>query len=277
MALNRVIWITVNQHHHRKREQIKMTDDKLIHIIRRLLAAEDKPNDLIPLDLLQTIRFLLQHADEKDIYPSQETLAEELCSSADAIARSQKRLHRTGWIVVRKGGYRGRTNRYTVQLEKLPVGDLRRTVVSPDAKRIALQYGQNVKVMTRKKFMRNWLQQWSFQVQKLIDRTGGDAKTVSDIINFALRHPGHYKSAMRGPSELRKRWSVLRAEYEKHARAQTAPKTVIQAQSAANASRKPSSNHGMPIQGDEATKHKPEQHDLKASMDDAIEEMLGLD
>jgi len=256
-----------------------MTDEKLMHVIRRLLAAENKPSDLTSLDLLQTIRFLLQHADEKDIYPSQETLAEELCSSADAISRSQKRLQASGWIVVRKGGYRGRTNRYTVQLEKLPLGDLSRTIVSQDANSIALWYGQTVKVMTTKKFMRNWLQQWSFQVQKLIDRSGGDAKTVLDVIDFALRHRGHRKNAMRGPSELRRRWSVLRAEYEKHAKAQTAPQTVIQVQSTATVSCTPWPSPGMPIQGDEATKNKAEQHDLKASMDvdDAIEEMLGLD
>jgi len=57
-------------------------DTRLVMTIRSLLAAE-KPKNTSPLDLLQTIRLLVQHADEKDVYVSQTTLAEELCSSPD--------------------------------------------------------------------------------------------------------------------------------------------------------------------------------------------------
>jgi biotin operon repressor len=97
-----------------------MTDAEITMTIRRLLAAE-KPKRTAPLDLLQVIRLLLQKSDEKDVYVSQDTLAEELCSSPDAIARSQKRLKGWGWISIEKGGYRGRTNKYCVMLQKPPV------------------------------------------------------------------------------------------------------------------------------------------------------------
>src|SRR5437868_7085989 len=123
-----------------------MDDAQLMHAVRRFLAAPDKPGQTTPLDLLQTIRLLLQRADEEDIRPSQDTLAEELCSSPDAIARSQRRLHSSGWIVVRKGGYRGRTNLYTVQLDKLPLGNLSRTVVTEGAKKLAFEYGRILRV-----------------------------------------------------------------------------------------------------------------------------------
>jgi len=106
-----------------------MTDAEITMAVRSLLAAE-KPKRTTPLDLLQVIRLLLQKSDEKDVYVSQDTLAEELCSSPDAIARSQKRLKGWGWLSIEKGGYRGRTNKYCVMLEKLPVGDLSKTVIS---------------------------------------------------------------------------------------------------------------------------------------------------
>lgn len=205
-----------------------MTEEKLTHAIRLLLAA-DKPTALAPLDILQTIRLLLQHADEKYIYPSQATLAEQLCSSEDAIFKSQERLKKAGWIVVRKGGYRGRTNLYTVVLDKLPVGDLSRTVVSQEAARAAFTYGNAVKVAAKKKFMKNWLQMWAFQVQKMIDRTG-DSHKVCQMIDFALRSPLYRAKAHRGPSDLLKVWKVLLAGYDAHA-ATIAPAPVVGADS----------------------------------------------
>jgi len=197
-----------------------MNNRELVTAIRKMFAADEKPEGTTSLDLLQTIRLLVQNADETDIWPSQETLATDLCSSADAIARSQKRLHAHGWIVVRKGGYRGRTNLYTVQLERLPVGDLSRTVVSEDARTLAWQFGQVLKVTLKKKLMRNWLQQWAFQMQKLIKKTGGDVELTRAIVNFAVRHPLYCQKAKRGPGELKKHWRTLTVEYHKYAAAQ---------------------------------------------------------
>ena len=169
-----------------------MTDEQLIMTLRALLCAEDKPEEITPIDLLQIARLLVQHADEKDVYTSQDTLAEQLCSSPDSIHRSQERLNKLGWLIVRKGGYRGRTNLYQVDLEKLPIADLKRTVVSQDAKNLALQLGRQFKVDNRKgKHNRGWVQRWSFIVQGLIDRSGGDIKHVYDVVNFAWQHPDY--------------------------------------------------------------------------------------
>lgn len=190
-----------------------MTDVQLVHYLRAFLASDDKPKNLSPIDLLQVVRFLLQLADEKDCYVSQETLAAQLCVSADAIARSQQRLKKAGWLIVRKGGYRGRSNRYEIVLNKLPQDDLLRTVVSQDAKRLAAGYGKALQVQTHKKFMKGWQQQWAFQVQWLIDRTRGDHDEVREIINFALNQPKYVKAAQRGPYALRKIWNALLVDY----------------------------------------------------------------
>jgi hypothetical protein len=203
-----------------------MNDVDLIHAIRRLLATENQlPKDTTPLDLLQTVRFLVQRADEANVWPSQDTLAEQLASSPDAIAKSQKRLRDNGWLVVRKGGYRGRTNSYSVDLDKVPLGDLSRTVISDSARKIAASYGRYVKVTTRKKFMKNWHQQWSFAIQKLLKKTGGDVQKLVGIVNFALTSPTYQRKAQRGPSELKKCWPTLLLDYENYS-VQRLPPTV---------------------------------------------------
>jgi hypothetical protein len=78
--------------------------------------------------------------------------------------------------------------------------------------------------------MRNWRQQWSFQAQKLINRTG-DAQEVRKIINFELTQAAYRMKVLRGPSELRKCWGPLRAAYD-HATRVAAQKAADMAQQA---------------------------------------------
>jgi hypothetical protein len=191
-----------------------MTDEKIVQCLRSLLCAEDKTRDLTPLDLLQTTRLLLQRADESDVYASQDTIANQLLTSHDCIARSQKRLAAVGWLIIRKGGYRGRTNMLAVALDKLPIADLHRTMVSKEAVTLAELYGSALRVEQKKKFMRGWKQQWSFQIQKLIDRAKGDHGHVSAVINFAYTKPEYIKKVMRGPAALRGCWRKLNADYQ---------------------------------------------------------------
>jgi hypothetical protein len=190
-----------------------LTDTQLVHTLRSLWCADDKPTQITPLDLGQITRLLLQHADERDVFTSQSTLAEQLCATSPSIIRSQERLSTLGWLIIRKGGYRGRTNLYTVALDKLPVANLARTVVSAEAKHLAAQYGNNLRVEHRKKFMRGWLQQWSFQIQKLIDRADGDHAHVCSIINFAFSRTEYATKAMRGPAEIRRMWRKLNTDF----------------------------------------------------------------
>jgi hypothetical protein len=191
-----------------------MTDDQITMAIRRFLAAE-KPKRTTPLDLLQIIRLLLQKSDEKDVYVPQDTLAEELCSSPDAIARSQKRLRSRGWLSVEKGGYRGRTNKYCVMLDRLPLEDLSRTVVSSPALKMAQSYYKAlIMYRIRRKLPKRWVQQAAFTIQKLIDRTGGDAHRVAAVINYALSSPRYRGKANKGPHELKRVWRDLLADFD---------------------------------------------------------------
>ena len=207
-----------------------LNDTRILATMRSLLAA-DKPKTTTPLDLLQTIRLLLQHADEKDVYVSQITLAEELCSSPDAIARSQKRLSKRGWLSVSKGGYRGRANRYAVMLNKLPVGDLTKTVVSEDAQHLAKEYYKHLILgRHRKKLPKKWVQHSAFTIQRLIDRTGGDDKRVTAIFNFALKDSRFMGRARKGPHELRQHWRTLVLDFDEAQARKAQPTPEQQAQ-----------------------------------------------
>jgi hypothetical protein len=104
-----------------------MTNSQILKQIRRFLTS-DKPAELLPIDVLQAIRLLLQSEDEKDKGPSQATLAKQLASSRDSVIRSQARLKAAGVLTTTTGGYWGfngscygryrHTSQYTVTLPK---------------------------------------------------------------------------------------------------------------------------------------------------------------
>ena len=200
-----------------------MTDQEITRHIRHLLSAEHKPHNLEPIDLLQTVRLLVQGADEKDLYLSQSTLATQLCCSTDYIQKSQQRLRKKGWLIVRKGGARGRTNLYQVDLTKLPTADLSKTVVSDEARKLAVKY----KLMVRqhgRKVPKGREQQWSFTLQKLVSRskTKANWQGLAAILTFAFAHPKFQKPALMGPDRLKPRhiWDDLVANWQQWATAQ---------------------------------------------------------
>lgn len=105
-----------------------MTNSQIVKQIRRFLTSEDKTAELLPIDLLQAIRLLLQNEEEKDKGPSQTTLAKQLNSSRDSVMRSQARLKAAGLLTTTTGGYWGHngscymryrhTAQYTLTLPK---------------------------------------------------------------------------------------------------------------------------------------------------------------
>jgi hypothetical protein len=99
-----------------------MTDEQICQTVRSLFEADEKPEHLTPLDLLQTVRLLVEEQEySMGVHVPQDELADQLCSSHDSIARSQARLHDAGWLVVKKATNKGRTNRLAVQVDKLPL------------------------------------------------------------------------------------------------------------------------------------------------------------
>jgi hypothetical protein len=191
-----------------------MNDTQIVCALRSLLCAENKPAETTPLDLLQVTRLLVQHADERDVYLSQDTIAMQLCSSVNSVIRSQDRLSNLGWVIVRRGGHKGRPNKYEVEIEKLPIADLAKNVYSQEALHLATTWGNRFRTEHKKKFMRGWQQQWAFTIQKFIDRTEGGQERVCELLNFAFSTPKYSKRLARGPAQMRRVWQQLQTEFK---------------------------------------------------------------
>jgi hypothetical protein len=193
-----------------------MKNDQLVQTIQRLFAAEDKPSDMTPAALLLTIRLLVQGADERDTNVSQGTLAEQFRCSESLIYETTKLLKRHDWIAVRSGKNKSKPNRMQVRLDKLPLSsELRRTIVSDEMKQMALSYKMAlVKIKPNRRFAKGALQGFAFRLQWMLEnKCAGDAKLLTNVINFAFSSPMYHKKALRGPHELRRNWKALFAAY----------------------------------------------------------------
>jgi len=193
---------------------VHVTDSQLVTTIRHLVCATDVPADITPTDRLQIIRFLIQGGDEKNLYVSQDTLAAQLGITVPSIVSSQKRLKEQQWLIIHSGGYHQRTNLYSVNLEKLPVADLHRTVVTDGARRLAAGYAKYLRKTAKKRLWRSWEQQASFICQKLIEQANNDLDLAKNVINFALCDPRYRRQALKGPRGLRRKWKQIVAEYQ---------------------------------------------------------------
>jgi hypothetical protein len=188
-----------------------------------MYAAEDKPKGMQPIDMLQVTRILLQKADEQTVGISRGTLSLQLCCGETAISESQKRLQKFDWITKLSGKRRGVPNRLGVVLDALPLTEeLKRTVVSDQAKALAMKYRsaqlQILRILSpfkKPRFMKNSLQTYAFSLQVLLDKKcGGDEELLRRIISFASNSPAYRGKVVRGPHELRKSWKSLRADYD---------------------------------------------------------------
>jgi biotin operon repressor len=194
-------------------------DKHLVQVLQRLYAAEDKPQNLGPIDLALLTRTLLQHGEEDVLYVSQDTLATQLGCSPDTIGRATARLKDLGWLEVRSGGYQQRTNLYSVNVEKLPqAAALVKTIIGAEAKKLAWNYGSTLKINSRKKgVLKGWVLRWSFHVQRLLNQVGGDSHKVLAVINHCWNHPTNSdwrKRAQTGPHKLRRVWARAVADYD---------------------------------------------------------------
>jgi biotin operon repressor len=192
-----------------------MKEEKLLEVIRKLLASQDgKPEELLPVDILLTIRLLLQHADEQPVRLSQGTLALELGCTESTIQKSGERLELAGWATVETGRGRWMPNKYFVILDKLPLAELRRTVVSEVATKLAQDYMvSQSKAQPKRKLRRGSEQRYAFRLQTLIDRHKGDEGLVRRILRFALASPKYRSAALRGPHVIRRSWKSLEKDF----------------------------------------------------------------
>jgi hypothetical protein len=187
-----------------------MTDSQITDTIRRFLLAEKSP-DLSPTALLLIIRLLVQHGDEKELYLGQDTLAGELNCERKTIKRTAEELQKAQFLVVRHRGSKQLPNAYSVNLERLPLGEARRTIVSQTGKNAAMAYKQAMmRANPKRRFSKTFLQRAAFVLQGIIDKKcGGDLKKFSRVLQFAFDSPIHRAQMLLGPHRFKKNWSAI--------------------------------------------------------------------
>lgn len=89
------------------------TDEQITQTIRALLTSE-QPEELLPIDILQTVRLLTEPYSDIGVHVSQSEMAHRLGCSRESVARSQERLVTAGWLKVSKASQTGKVNRLVV-------------------------------------------------------------------------------------------------------------------------------------------------------------------
>lgn len=196
-----------------------MTDAEKLKAIRHLLAA-DKPEDCLPVDTLQTIALLVRNADEGECRPSIGTLATDLNCSETTIKQSQKRLKEYGWLISHSGKRYQSTNNYTIDIEKLPIGDLRRTVISDDMLKLAAEYKTASNLVVKRQPRRGWQQKYAFTFAHLLaKRCNNDEQALREVLNFVLKNAAHghalYRNILKdGPHKVKRNWQKIMTAYD---------------------------------------------------------------
>jgi hypothetical protein len=206
-----------------------MQEETLLETLRKLLASDDgRPLGLLPVDLLLMIRLLLQGGDERPVYASQGTLARELGCTDRTISTASQRLKEAGWLELETGKGRWQPNKYFVLLEKLPLEEkLRRTVVSDAAVMLAKNYmNEQRKAKPKRIFRKGTEQRYSYRLQTLLDKCGGDEQLLRQRLRFALGSEKYRAAALRGPHIIRRNWKSLTADYDAAAQAVTVKEQV---------------------------------------------------
>ncbi|HXJ15391.1 MAG TPA: hypothetical protein VNH19_24225 [Candidatus Limnocylindrales bacterium] len=206
-----------------------MKDETMLETLRKLLASDEgRPEGLLPVDLLLTIRLLLQGGDERPVYASQGTLARELGCNESTVSISATRLKQAGWLELETGKGRWQPNKYFVLIGKLPLEEkLRRTVVSEAAVMLAKNYMvEQRKAKPKRIFRKGTEQRYAYRLQTLLDKCGGDEELLRRKLRFALGTEKYRAAALRGPHVIRRSWKSLTADFEAAAKAVTMKEQV---------------------------------------------------
>jgi hypothetical protein len=135
------------------------------------------------------------------------------------LSASVDRLVSAGWLTFISGKSRKQPSIYTVLVDKLPVADeLKRTIISPAMRTLAVQYSLATKTsLTGKKrrFTKQHLQRMAFTLQTFLEKhCDDDESLLRGAVNFALSHPTYRVKANRGPHDLRRVFRKLLAEFK---------------------------------------------------------------
>jgi hypothetical protein len=186
-----------------------LDSDQLLNVVRSFLLA-DKPEAAAPIDILQTVRYLVFSGAEQASWVSQSRLAKELgCASETTIASSQKRLKEEfGWLSIKSGKRSQRTNLVTVDLRKLPQAKMAREVIDPQAAEVAKRYAnalRNPSIRKKQRLDKKWEQRAALAIQYIMRTTGCDIYFVADLLAFAFDSMKWHGTAIKGPSAFKKK------------------------------------------------------------------------
>jgi hypothetical protein len=189
-----------------------MNDDSTTLRNIRNILSQDQSSELSPVDKLFLIYLLAHKAEDHYVSPSHETLARHFGCDRRTILRSQERL--TAKEIIACVARRGMTNDLTVNVDSLPANATVKTVITDEARQLALRYQTALKRHTgRKRFPKLWLQHQFFNAQRMIDDCAGDVDKAARLIGFALSRPEFKGKAAKSLYELFARWKQLRESY----------------------------------------------------------------
>jgi hypothetical protein len=197
-----------------------MDNSKQLEVLSRFYASEEKPQGVRPVDLSFVVRLILRKADERPLRVADETWARELGCGVSAFRDSVARVEEQyGWVHVVRGQRKGMPSSYTLLFDKLPLSaELKRTIVSDDARKITKQFMGKLKLFSpKRRFYKNTDLRWSYYFQKFLDRLNGDLGRLSAVIDFALAEPAFRGPVVQhGPKAVKKSWKKLTKAFEEH-------------------------------------------------------------
>jgi len=194
--------------------------------LQNLLFSEDKPAELLPLDILLLTYLVLRQTEDHYIYDSHLTLADRLGCERKAVAKSIRRLSGLGWIAntvprswsektKRNTRVIGKTSGLSVNLEKLPQAKdkTKHSSPSPDAVKLAAEHSILVTSLGHKRQHKGFSKQQEHAAQRLLDKLGGYELTVN-LIQFAIDDERFRSAAYKSLYELRSRISTIKAAFD---------------------------------------------------------------
>jgi hypothetical protein len=187
-----------------------ISDSVTIQTLRDFLASE-KPASMTPVDILHVIELTLRKAEDHAIFDSQQTLAKAFCCDRKTIIRSQQRLVKLKWLSRPKR--KGRTNALSLNFENIPTERTLRSLITPDAGKLAHRYKVVLQKLGRRKFSRHWINAQTSSAQRILDQCGGDLEAATRLIEHALSNPKHRSKAKKSLYELFGKWSKIVQTY----------------------------------------------------------------
>ena len=197
----------------------QMKAEAKLEVIRGLLNYEGRAEEIAGTDILVIVCLLIHGADEQSVRMSNSTISMAVGCTEPTLSASVDRLVSAGWLTFISGKSRKQPSIYTVLIDKLPVADeLKRTIISPAMRTLAVQYSLATKTSVtgkKRRFTKQHLQRMAFTLQTFLEKhCDGDESLLRGAVNFALSHPTYRVKANRGPHDLRRVFRKLLAEFK---------------------------------------------------------------